>query len=129
VLEKLFQILNGEKNNQSDNEALVKVATFFYKIDGRISIEEQDYMSRLKNDIEWQSNLDIDNFHQHIISEINQVIDGPSNKYNDYLAKVMDSIESKAAIERAKQIAQTISDADGEIADAEVKSLDFISTY
>jgi tellurite resistance protein len=129
VLEKLLQILNGEKNNQSDNEALVKVATFFYKIDGRISIEEQDYMSKLKNDIEWQSNLDIDNFHQRIISEINQVIDGPSSKYNDYLAKVMDSIESKAVIERAKQIAQTISDADGEIADAEVKSLDFISTY
>lgn len=129
MLEKLLKIMSSENGSQSDNEALIRIATFFYKIDGRISIEEQDYMSQLKEELEWQSNIDIDRFQQRIVAEINQVLDGPADQYNVFLEKVMDSIESKVAIEKAKQIAQAISDTDGEIADTEVKSLDFISTY
>lgn len=129
MLEKLLKIMSSENGSQSDSEALIRIATFFYKIDGRISIEEQDYMSQLKEELEWQSNIDIDRFQQRIVAEINQVLDGPADQYNVFLERVMDSIESKVAIEKAKQIAQAISDTDGEIADTEVKSLDFISTY
>lgn len=129
MLDKLLGILNTEKSGQADSEALIKIATFFYKIDGRISIEEQEYMTKLKEEIEWQSGIDIDRFQQRIIGEINQVIDGPADQYNTYLAKVMDCIESPEVIAKAKQIAQAISDSDGEIADAEVESLNFISAY
>ncbi len=82
MLEKLLKIMSSEKGSQSDSEALIRIATFFYKIDGRISIEEQDYMSQLKEELEWQSNIDIDRFQQRIVAEINQVIDGPADQYN-----------------------------------------------
>ena len=40
MLEKLFQILDDCQVEKTNSEALIKIATFFYKIDGRISLEE-----------------------------------------------------------------------------------------
>lgn len=129
MLEKLLNILSGKQSEQSDSEALIKIATFFYKIDSRISIEEQEYMQKLMDTLEWESNISIERFQERVITEVNQVLDGSPEYYNSYLAKVMDSIKSEEVIAKAKEIAKAISDSDGEIADEEVSSLDFISAY
>jgi len=129
VLETLLKILSGKQDEQSDSEALIKIATFFCMIDSRITLEEQEYIKKIMDALEWESNVDIEIYQQSIIVEVNQVIDGSPEYYNSYLAKIMDNIKSEEVIAKAKEIANTISDADGVLADEEANSLDFISAY
>lgn len=129
MLETLLKILSGKQDEQSDSEALIKIATFFCMIDSRITLEEQEYIKKIMDALEWESNVDIEIYQQSIIVEVNQVIDGSPEYYNSYLAKIMDNIKSEEVIAKAKEIANTISDADGVLADEEANSLDFISAY
>ena len=129
MLETLLKILSGKQNEQSDSEALIKIATFFYMIDSRITLKEQEYIKKLMEALEWESKVDIEIYQQSIIVEVNQVIDGSPEYYNRYLAKIMDNIKSPEVIAKAKEIANAISDSDGILADDEANSLDFISAY
>ena len=129
MIEKLLNILSSKQSEQSDSEALIRIATFFYMIDSRITLEEQEYVQKLMDALEWESSEDIQAFQEKVITEVNEVLDRSPEYYNSYLAKAMDSIKSEEAIVKAKEIAEAISDADGVLADEEANSLDFISAY
>ena len=129
MIEILLKILGGKQNEQSDSEALIKIATFFCMIDSRITLEEQEYIRKLMDALEWEPDVDIEAFQESIITEVNQVLDGSPEYYNSYLAEVMDNIKSEEVIAKAKEIAKAITDADGVLADEEANSLDFISAY
>lgn len=129
MIEALLKILSGKQSEQSDSEALVKIATFFCMIDSRITLEEQEYVKKLMGALEWESNENIEAFQEKIITEVNQVLDRSPEYYNSYLAKVMDGIKSEEVIVKAKEIAKALADADGVLADEEANSLDFISAY
>ncbi len=129
MLDKILDLFHITTGNQKDNEALVTLATFFYKVDGRITWGEEEYMVNLLSAMEWNSNVDVAEFLQRVIPIINRVLDGPVENYMEFLANLMEDLQSDEAKARAKQIARAISDADGEISDIEVECLDYINNF
>ncbi|WP_415884216.1 hypothetical protein [Neptuniibacter sp. QD34_54] len=55
---KVGSLLN--ESDQEANEKLIELATFFYKIDNRVSLEEQRYVDELMGTIEWSSTISIE---------------------------------------------------------------------
>ena len=128
VFKNTVTSLLGE-NNQSVNESLIELATFFYKIDGRVSLEEQQYIDELMNTIDWQSSVSVEAFQSDCIAKINSMLDFSEAEVLAYLSGVMETLAKLGAADKAKSLAQNIADADGEIADAEVKYLEFIMAF
>ncbi|PCJ35812.1 MAG: hypothetical protein COA99_13605 [Moraxellaceae bacterium] len=129
MFDSIYSLVGDMKSNQKDSEALVALATFFYKVDGRITLDEEEYINNFLSVLEWNSSIDITVFQKRVIPTINQVLDGPIDGYLKYLGGLMDDIESKEARALAKKIAQEISDVDGEVADLEVQCLDYIKNF
>jgi hypothetical protein len=116
-------------SNQAVSEKLIEVATFFYKVDMRISIDEQDYVGELLEKIEWSSPINVETYQERCISKINGVLGSSEDQILVYLSSLMQEITELGAVDKAKALAKEISDADGEIADDEVKYLDLVMSY
>jgi len=129
MFDSIYSLVGDMKSNQKDSEALVALATFFYKVDGRITLDEEEYIDDFLSVLEWNSTIDITVFQKRVIPTINQVLDGAIDGYLKYLGGLMDDIESKEVRALAKKIAQEISDVDGETADLEVQCLDYIKNF
>lgn len=130
MLDRIKEFFKQSSGNQEENEALVTLATFFYKVDGRVTLEEQDYIDDLLSVMEWNSSIDIQVFQSRIIPKINDVLVSDSDADNlKFLSNLMASFTTDEARSRAKQIARAISDADGEIDDREVKCLEYIKQF
>ena len=129
--EKVLALLDADRisNRQEVNEKLVELATFFYKIDGRISLPEQAYMEELLNSLEWNSTTPVETFQNECIARINQLKLSDSAIVASYLTGLMTRLEELEAIDQAIAIAKEISDADGEIADDEVRYLEVVRSY
>ncbi|WP_028021710.1 tellurite resistance TerB family protein [Enterovibrio calviensis] len=116
-------------SQQSANEKLIELATFFYKIDNRVSLAEQKYMDELLQTIEWKSTVSVESYQRNCISKIGSVIDGSDEDVSSYLSQLMQELSELGAAEKAVTLATEISDADGEIADDEVRYLDLIKSF
>ena len=120
-------LLGGSE--QSVNESLIELATFFYKIDRRVSLEEQKYVHDLLKTIEWRSPKSIQSYQRDCIANINRVIEKSEEEISIYLSELMQKLSDHGAADKAKLLAREISDADGEIADDEVKYLDLVMAF
>lgn len=130
MLDRISHLFKQTTGNQAENEALVTLATFFYKVDGRVTLEEQDYIRDFLSVMEWDSKIDIEVFQSRIIPKVNNILACDNDEENlKFLAELMESIASDDARSRAKQIARAIADADGEIDDREVKCLEYIKQF
>lgn len=130
MLDRIKEFFKQSSGDQEENEALVMLATFFYKVDGRVALEELDYINDLLSVMDWNSSIDIQVFQTRIIPKINDVLDSDSDEDNlKFLASLMESISSDDARSRAKQIARAISDADGDIDEREGKYLEYIKQF
>lgn len=116
-------------SEQSASEKLIELATFFYKIDNRVALAEQKYMDELLQTIEWKSTVSVESFQRNCIGKINSVLDGSDEEASAYLSQLMQELSELGAAEKAKTLAKEISDADGEIADDEVRYLDLIKSF
>lgn len=114
---------------QSTSEKLIELATFFYKVDKRVSLAEQKYIDELLETIEWKSSVSIESYQTDCIAKINGVIAMPEDKIYSYLANLMHALNELGALDKAQTLAKEISDADGEIADDEVKYLDLVMSF
>ena len=117
------------QNEQATNELIIELATFFYKIDKRVSLQEQEYMESLMADMNWSSSISIEAFQNACIARVNEVVSPSEAGIHSYLTKLMEALADSGGVEQAKKIAKEISDADGEIADDEVKYLDFVMAF
>ncbi|USH01280.1 hypothetical protein K6Q96_10115 [Grimontia kaedaensis] len=117
------------ESEQSASEKLIELATFFYKIDNRVALAEQKYMDELLQTIEWKSTVSVESFQRNCIGKINNVLDGSDEEASAYLSQLMQGLSELGAAEKAKTLAKEISDADGEIADDEVRYLDLIKSF
>ena len=124
---KIASLIRG--NEQKVSERLIELATFFYKIDKRVSLEEQKYIDELLETIEWNSSISIESYQRDCIAKINGIIGCNEDQVSLYLSNLMLDIAGLGAADKAKNIAKEISDADGEIADEEVKYLDLVKSY
>lgn len=120
-------LINGCE--QKASEKLIELATFFYKVDKRVSLEEQKYIDELMSSVDWDSSVSIESYQIDCVSKLNSIIVKPESEIFSYLSKLMEEITALGAVEKAKVIAKEISDADGEIADDEVKYLDLVASY
>lgn len=114
---------------QSASEKLIELATFFYKVDQRVSLEEQNYMDELLETIEWKSSVSIESYQTSCIAKINGITGMSEDQIHSYLSNLMDEISELGAVAKAQTLAKEISDADGEIADDEVKYLELVMSY
>ena len=131
ILEIFGDKLKGlfPQNEQSTNELLIELATFFYKIDRRVSLQEQQYMEDLMANIDWHSATSIESYQNECIGRINKVVTAPEAETMGYLTQLMDALAKVQGVEQAKTIAKEISDSDGEISDEEVRYLDIVLSY
>lgn len=116
-------------SEQSSSEKLIELATFFYKIDNRIALAEQKYVDELLEKIEWKSTVSIESFQTSCIGKLNKVLSSSDEEISIYLSDLMKDLSSLGAVDKAITIAQEISDADGEIADDEIRYLDLVKSY
>lgn len=116
-------------NDQNASELLIELATFFYKIDNRVSLQEQEYMESLVAGLEWKSSTSIESYQTACIARVNKIIDAPENEISNYLSHVMESLAKVGGVEEAQILAKEISDADGEVADEEVKYLEIVMAF
>lgn len=114
---------------QSASEKLIELATFFYKVDQRVSLEEQNYMDELLETIEWKSSVNIESYQTSCIANINGITGMSEDQIYAYLSNLIHEISEHGAVAKAQTLAKEISDADGEIADDEVKYLDLVMSY
>ena len=131
----IINVFKGEvasllnESEQSVSEKLIELATFFYKVDQRVSLEEQKYVDDLLETIEWQSTVSIESYQRDCISKINKIIGQSEELVFSYLSKLMQDLSDLGASAKAKSLANEISDADGEIADDEVKYLELVMCF
>ncbi len=118
-----------DDDEQRANELLIELATFFYKVDRRVSLQEQAYMSELMENISWESPISIEAYQNDCIARINGILSSSEDAIHRYLLQLMESLVKEGAVEKAKVIAREISDADGEVADDEVMYLDVVKTF
>ncbi len=124
---KVASLMSNE--DQQISEKLIELATFFYKIDKRVSLEEQKYMDELLETIEWNSSISIESYQRDCIARVNEIDRKTDDQVVAYLSDLMQELSDLGAASKAKTIAKGISDADGEIADDEVKYLDVVMQY
>jgi len=117
------------QNEQSTNELLIELATFFYKIDKRITLQEQEYMDGMMDNIEWVSPTSIGAYQDTCIGRVNKIVGASESEIHNYLTELMESLAELGSIEQAKNIAVKISEADGEIADDEAKYLEIVMAF
>lgn len=116
-------------SGQDVSEKLIELATFFYKVDKRVSLEEQKYIEDLLETMDWQSSISIESFQRDCISKVNGIIDKSDDEISIYLSGLMYDLVNLGAADKAQQLAKEISDADGEVADDEIRHLDFVKSY
>ncbi|MEM1144419.1 MAG: hypothetical protein AAGI88_17705 [Pseudomonadota bacterium] len=124
---RVASLINDDE--QAVSEKLIELATFFYKIDRRVSLEEQRYIDKLMKSIDWSSSISIESHQRDCIAKVNRIVDKPEDEVFVYLSDLMGDISALGAVDKAKAVAQEISDADGEIADDEVKYLDLVRSF
>ena len=118
-----------KESDQSASEKLIELATFFYKIDKRVSLEEQKYIDELMSSLEWRSTVSIESYQASCIAKINGVIESSEPQVLAYLSSLMQELSALGATAKAQALAQEVSDADGEIAEDEIKYLDLVMSY
>ncbi|MEY4588688.1 MAG: hypothetical protein RL497_764, partial [Pseudomonadota bacterium] len=83
--------------NQAESEKLIELATFFYKVDMRISQGEQEYIVELLEGIEWSSPINIESYQEKCISKINVILGGAEDQILVYLSSLMEEISDLGA--------------------------------
>lgn len=124
---KISVLMNDDE--QKVSEKLIELATFFYKIDRRVSLAEQNYIDQLVENSVWKSSISAESFHRDCIARINRIVVQREEQISVYLSDLMQEISDLGAASKAKALVREVADADGEIADDEIKYLDIVSCY
>jgi hypothetical protein len=107
---------------QAFNEALLKLATMMYRIDGKIRLNEQELVDLIADDLDWQGVSSISAVQSQAIAEVRDAI--RADKAEAYLAGLKDAlmVDKKKALDTARQIMQS----DGEEAQKERRLYDYL---
>ncbi|MDO6711047.1 TerB family tellurite resistance protein [Aliiglaciecola sp. 2_MG-2023] len=107
---------------QSFNEALLKLCMLLYRIDGKITLSEQDYYDSIFHHINWQGEEDMEEFQRQSIHQVREVVENGEAK--KFVMSLKDPLSFNA--KKALALAQGICLIDGEIADQEQEILDYL---
>ncbi|GAA0855045.1 TerB family tellurite resistance protein [Aliiglaciecola litoralis] len=107
---------------QQFNEALLKLCMLMYRIDGKITLSEQDYYHAIHAHLDWQGEQDLEEFERQSIHQVRDAVDKGETK--KFLLTLRDALCLDA--KKALSIAQGIAFIDGEIAESEQEALDYL---
>lgn len=107
---------------QQFNEALLKLCMLLYRIDGKITLSEQDYYQAIYNNIFWRGEQDIEEFERQAIHEVRNAVELGEVKPFIFTLKDALNFDGKKAL----AVAHGISYIDGDIAEEEQEILDYL---
>lgn len=107
---------------QQFNEASLKLCMLIYRIDGKITLTEQDYYQALYSNLDWQGEQDLEEFQRQSIHEVRSAVD--DGEIKPFILSLKDALNFNA--KKALIVAQGISHIDGEIAEEEQEILDYL---
>lgn len=107
---------------QQFNEALLKLCMLIYRVDGKITLSEQDYYQAIYSNVDWHGEEDLEEFERQSIHQVRQVVD--SGNINSFLLSLKEPLSFNA--KKALTVAQGIAHIDGEIAEQELEILEFL---
>lgn len=105
------------------NQALIKMAVLLYQVDGMVSLSEQDYLEALVDDLDWQSPICSDAFLNDAIFQARQAIDTAQQR--EYLKSLKPELSFD--VEKALEVAMSITGADGERSEKETELLSLLT--
>ena len=107
---------------QKFNEALLKLCMLMYRIDGKITLSEQDYYQAINNNIYWHGEQDLEEFERQAIHEVRNAVE--LGEVKSFILTLKDALNFDG--KKALAVAQGISFIDGEIAEEEQEILDYL---
>jgi len=107
---------------QEFNEALLKLCMLMYRIDGKITLSEQDYYQAIYNNIFWRGEQDLEEFERQAIHEVRNAVE--LGEVKPFIMTLKDALNFDS--KKALVVAQGISYIDGDIADEEQEILDYL---
>ncbi|GAC16271.1 tellurite resistance TerB family protein [Aliiglaciecola lipolytica] len=107
---------------QNFNEALLKLCMLLYRIDGKITLSEQDYYDSVYRHIHWQGEDDLEEFQRQSIHQVRDVVENCDPK--EFVMSLKDDLSFNA--KKAYAVAQGICHIDGELAEQEQEILEYL---
>lgn len=118
-----------QDNDQLVSQKLIELATFFYKVDGRVTLEEQQYIEHLVEEVEWDSSISPETFQRECLARVRNILEESDAAIESYLSNLMQALAHSSAVDKAVEIAQEIAAADDDIAAEEARYLEYIQSF
>ena len=75
---------------QSFNQALIKLSLLLYQVDGMVTLSEQDYLNAMVESLDWQSPICREAFLNDTIYQTRKAIDtGDARRFTQFEARPM----------------------------------------
>ncbi|WP_018984514.1 tellurite resistance TerB family protein [Salinimonas chungwhensis] len=110
-------------NQQSFNQALIRLAVLLYQIDNKVTLTEQDYLEEMVDSLLWESPICREAFLNDVIYQTRKALD--TGAVMTYLREFKDDLEFDA--HRAMEVAMAITGVDGNRSDEETEILSLLT--
>lgn len=110
-------------DQQSFNQALIKLSVLLYQVDGMVTLSEQDYLNDMVDSLDWQSPICPEAFLNDTIYQTRKAID--TGDAITYLRSLKDDLAFNA--EKTMEVAMAITGVDGERSEEETELLSLLT--
>ena len=108
---------------QSFNQALIKLSVLLYQVDGMVTLSEQDYLNAMVDSLDWQSPICPEAFLNDTIYQTRKAID--TGDAFTFLRSLKNDLAFDA--EKTMEVAMAITGVDGERSDEETELLSLLT--
>lgn len=108
---------------QSFNQALIKLSVLLYQVDGVVTLSEQDYLSSMVESLDWQSPICREAFLNDTIYQTRKAID--TGDAITFLRSLKNDLSFDA--EKTLEVAMAITGVDGERSEEETELLSLLT--
>ena len=108
---------------QSFNQALIKLSVLLYQVDGMVTLSEQDYLNAMVDSLDWQSPICPEAFLTDTIYQTRNAID--TGDTLQYMRSLKDDLLYDA--EKTLEVAMAITGVDGERSEEETELLSVLT--
>lgn len=131
IFRNLKEIVSGtsKENAQASTKKLIELATFFYKVDNRITLGEQRFVEELLVYMVWDGPQSAESFQSSCVLKINRVLEQAEEAIHEYVLTLIGEIGELGALSRAQAIAKDISEIDGVVSSEEAKYLQLVMSF
>ena len=108
---------------QSFNQALIKLSVLLYQVDGMVTLSEQDYLNAMVESLDWQSPICREAFLNDTIYQTRKAID--TGDVITFLRSLKHDLSFDA--EKTLEVAMAITGVDGERSEEETELLSLLT--